>query len=828
MDQNLLNYIDEYIEESLELIETMSNDLMSLENNKDYETYKSIYRAMHTIKGSSMLFGLSKIGILAHNLETCLDQIHKGRLELTSSLTDIILKALDFLKGSVSLYKDKNKITEENILLNDEAKMIISQLLDEMFQFDELEYLKSNWILPSIDMSLEFEALKTFNITTVPTRKAEHFLKIEEESIIVADTSEQLAQNLSSNMNSNKKPTMTAIPKEHHKYKSAEEKTIEKREPQQDAIPPEADPTETYSNETPASESTTQDIKSPQNQKLSDRSKETIKVSMVILDRLLNSVGELVIIRNQIIQEISTLNDSSKINYIAQNLNNLTNNLQTEILNSRMQPLSNLMTKIKRTVRDVSKKMNKLVDLRIEGEHIEIDKSILDEIENPICYILIDSIKYGIEEPNTRTSVGKNPQGYLVIKAFKQGGNVTLQFTDDGAGIDPQMIKKSAIEKNIVSAEEAESMNDQAITKLLLSPGYSTSNQDSDNPGKLTLSEIARSIEKIGGKLDLNSDLQKGTTFTLNLPSTLTIVPSLIVKNHDDRYTIPQVNILELIRVDQSSSEHHIEILNNQPIYRLRGKIVPLISLEKALNSGTTSISNTRDVFNIVILQAGTSNFGLIVDEIDSYVDIVVKPLLPVLKELSKIFAGATILGDGSVALTLDVDGFANQHNMASKTNDLNHNKNESTSSKHSDHNEDYLQIQIGIPGNYAIPVRDIYRLEESSHLQTKCINGNRYLDYSDHLLPIKKVSSTISSSKTSGNGLTIVDKNLSLIVIKNEEKLYGLQVEKFEDIFSASLINDKDFKEPYFKGNTIYNDHITYVLDTDAIVKKIKQLATE
>ena len=311
----------------------------------------------------------------------------------------------------------------------------------------------------------------------------------------------------------------------------------------------------------------------------------------------------------------------------------------------------------------------------MEGVETELDKTLLEAIKDPLTHLVRNSVDHGIEPPETRVENGKPAEGQLVLRAFHEGGMVNIEISDDGGGIDPQKIKAKALEKQLITNEMGNKMNERELVNLIFQPGFSTAAKITNVSGRgVGMDVVKTNIEKIGGTVDVSSQLGSGTTFKIKIPLTLAIIPALIVTCKEERYAIPQVSLLELVRLDAGQVAEKIEMLHGAPVYRLRGNLLPLVYLSNELYPGSVDQSkvlegNHDNAFNIVVLQADDRQFGLVVDKITDSQEIVVKPLGKQLQGIT-VFAGATIMGDGHVALILDILGIAQQSNVVSEVHD--------------------------------------------------------------------------------------------------------------------------------------------------------------
>ena len=397
-----------------------------------------------------------------------------------------------------------------------------------------------------------------------------------------------------------------------------------------------------------------------------DSAVETIRVGVNLLDRLMNLVGELVLARNQLLQ-FSSMRQDPGFQAVSQRMNLIATELQEEVMKTRMQPIGNVWDKFPRKVRDLALSCHKEVRLEMEGQDTELDCTIIEAIKDPMTHLVRNCIDHGIEPPEVRKQSGKSSTGILKLRAFHEGGQVNIDVTDDGAGLNAERIRQKALERGLITAQSASRLCDRDIFNLIFLPGFPTAEKITNVSGRgVGMDVVKTNVEKIGGTVDVQSTASQGTTAHMKIPLTLAIIPALIVTTAGDRYAVPQVNLLELVRLEGEQARTAIEQVGGAPVYRLRGKLLPLTYLRHKLRAevNKTSATESQNV-NIVVLRADDREFGLVVDEINDTQEIVVKPLGKQLKSINA-YAGATIMGDGKVALILDVLGLAQRAKLVS------------------------------------------------------------------------------------------------------------------------------------------------------------------
>lgn len=535
-----------------------------------------------------------------------------------------------------------------------------------------------------------------------------------------------------------------------------------------------------------------------------------VRVNVNLLDKIMNVVGELVITRNQILQ-YSKVKDDSDLNRYAQQLNTITTELQTDIMTTRMQPVGSVFNKFERIVRDLSRSQNKKVQLRIVGQETELDKTLLEVIKDPMTHLIRNSLDHGLESPDVREAAGKNPEGILEIKAYHEGGQVIIEISDDGAGINSERVKAKAIEKGILTTEEAANYSSSKIHSLIFHPGFSTADQVTNISGRGVGMDVVKSnIEKIGGEVIVNSKQGRGTTFRLKIPLTLAIVPALVIESGNETFAIHQKNLVELVMLE-SEDFHKIEKLHGREFFRLRGELIPIVRLNEVLNIN----KNENDIYflNIIVLKAEGKTYGLIVDNILDTQEIVVKPLDRALKSMS-YYAGSTIMGDGRVALIIDAFGFYNQVDTkeTDKASDL-------LDSQGQNLNHDYESIEVvlftlGDGRVYGIPLSLISRLEEFDPGQVEWAGEQSLIRYRGSSMPLLNIES-ILSLRGKSRLETAENEKLNCIVTAINGVSFGFVVQDIIDIaFSESTLETETIDRVGLLGTVYINEKLITLLD--------------
>lgn len=539
-----------------------------------------------------------------------------------------------------------------------------------------------------------------------------------------------------------------------------------------------------------------------------EKSDTTIRVQVSLLDRLMSLMGEMVLVRNQVLQ-YSNKNDDLEFLNLSQKLDVVTSELQEETMKTRMQPIGNVLNKFQRVVRDLSGTLNKKINLNLHGVETELDKTLIEAVKDPLTHIVRNACDHGIETPEMRMNSGKPEFGTLTIKAYHEGGQVIVDIIDDGKGLSREKLLKKAIEKGIVDPSRADRMSDREVQYLIFAPGFSTAEKVTNVSGRGVGMDVVKSnIEKIGGLVDISSTEGEGTKITLKIPLTLAIVPAMIIRSGEDRFAIPQVKLVELVRVDKSS----IEYVQGRPIYRLRGNLLPLINLREVFGMSEVELSS-EEATNIVVLNSETHLFGMIVDEILDTADIVVKPLARFLKSIT-IYSGATVLGDGSVAFILDVHGVAQKH-LGSTTEDES-----SLTDKYADfvHGEmdlrEYVLVSLGSSAKHAIPLSVVSRMEEIQTSNIEVSGHQRVIRYRGGILRIVNMNDLLGYPHSNS------DKEITqVIVAKIDDQMFGLEVDQIIDVLSTRDHLDESLStHDAISGNLVTTEEIIVVVDVEKI----------
>ncbi|MBL0059063.1 MAG: chemotaxis protein CheW [Elusimicrobia bacterium] len=582
--------------------------------------------------------------------------------------------------------------------------------------------------------------------------------------------------------------------------------------------PPGAGPNSPPSNAPPSTVQPTEDDLSEEPAALAD---STLRVDVAVMDRLMAQVGELVLSRNQIVQR-AALDKNPRTQIATQRLNFITSELQGHVMKMRLQPIAALWNKMPRLVRDLSLRLGKEVRLNTTGAETELDKKVLESIKDPLTHLLRNALDHGIETPRERRARGKAPEGLVSLRAHHEGGVVKIEVADDGGGIDLAQIRRTAVEKQFITAEEAAGLDERETIKLLFRPGFSTASAVSKVSGRgVGLDVVKSNVEQIGGTIEVQTQLGHGTVFHLKIPLTLAILPALLVTLGSDRYAIPQASLLELIRLKSRAGGPSLEWIDGSAVFRLRGKLLPVIFLKQVLG-GEPPAKDRADI-TLVVLQAGERAFGLVVDRVTDTEEIVVKPLGRHLKRVS-VFEGATVLGDGKVALILDVAGLAHTAHVLAGTEESGFFTPASAAPEAAPAVEAFLIVRGPDDGRVALPLSRVARLEEFPATAIERAGPEEVIQYRGGLLRLVRLNSVLKERRGAprrGAEPAPSSALQSVVVCGKEDRWLGILVEQILDISEEPLVARAAGKRPGVAATVVLRGRVTEILDVDSLLAR-------
>jgi two-component system, chemotaxis family, sensor kinase CheA len=741
-----LDVVKEFIIESSENLSRLDREMVEVEQRpNDLVLLASIFRTIHTIKGTCGFFGFTVLETITHEAENILSQVRNGERPLTPHLVSLILETVDAIK---------TELTSIEATAQESGETYVDLVRRQ------IEASKS-MPAPSVQVQV-IEGVRGF--------------ATEEATAAGGDQDEPAT--------------------------AASATAVETRECQDKNVT--APVLDTPS--TPA--------------KGNSVAESTIRVDVGHLDKLMNLVGELVLARNQILQFSAKFEDA-QLGRTSQRLNLITTELQESVMKTRMQPIGVVWAKLPRVVRDLSASCGKQISLEMQGSETELDKTIIEAIKDPLTHIIRNSCDHGIETPQARVSAGKPATGTLILKAFHEGGNVTIEVADDGNGIDPQKIKRSAIEKGLIAREHAERMRDTELVNLVFLPGFSTAAKVSNISGRgVGMDVVKTNIEKIGGIVDLVSKPGQGTTVRVKIPLTLAIIPGLVITSSGERFVIPQASLVELLRFEGDGIASHINWLYGAPVCRRRGQLLPLVFLNEALELGAPHGNNLTEAVNVIVLQGEDRQFGLVVDTINDTQEIVVKPLGKQLKSVP-CYAGATIMGDGKVALILDVSGLAQRNAVSADASAYQASDPASAGNERVEETQALLLFRAGECERLAVPLSLVARLEEVPRHHIEKAAGKSVVQYRGEILSLVPLSEYLGSqSSFDASGAD----PLQVIVFADSNRRIGIIVDHIIDIVEASVKVTRSSSHPGLLGSAVVSGKMTDFLDLEAVIRSTEE----
>ncbi len=684
-------YMEMFLEESREHLQSLNDGLLSLEDNpEDLSVLNEIFRNAHTIKGMSATMGYTKIAELTHDMENVLDLLRKEQLKVSSDIVDKLFKCIDALEQNVESVgeggpEDVADVTdlvaslsaivkavengtdpaaaaaapvggaapapaaaepaaaEVGIELNDTDMDVIAQARNTGLRAYAIKVtLSSGCILKAARSYMVMNALDEQGdvVKSVPCAEDLEQEKFDSsfDVVYVCELDAKQVEEVVMSVSEVESAAVTEI----QEKKAAPAPTA----PAAPAAAPVAAPAAAKPAAAPKSADKAGANKAP-DKKL--KSGQSVRVDIEKLDSLLNLVGELVINKVRL-EQIGIMHRLTELTETLEQMDRVTTDLQTVVMKVRMVPVGQVFNRFPRMVRDLAKELNKEINLTIEGEETELDRTVIDEIGDPIMHLLRNSLDHGVEHPDDREAKGKPRTGEIGLIARHEGNNVVIMVTDDGKGIDADIIRRKAIEKGMIGAEEAEALDDADAVRLIFLPGFSTAEQITDVSGRGVGMDVVRSkIESLGGHVDVETKIDEGSVFKIKLPLTLAIIQALMVKMQDEMYAIPLGSIDSTINITPDD----IKTVKNKEVIVLRGQIIPIIRGADVLQVPKTNTEENEDIF-VVVVHIGDRKAGIVVDNLIGQQEIVIKTMGKMLAGL-KVISGATVLGDGRVALILDV-----------------------------------------------------------------------------------------------------------------------------------------------------------------------------
>jgi two-component system chemotaxis sensor kinase CheA len=910
-----------YIEESLDHLGDIESDLLTIEEggeNFDLDLVNNVFRAAHSVKGGAGFMGLNTIKDLAHHLENVLGLVRNNELIPDSTRISVLLKGFDELENLLKNVETSNDVdisshvtALENITkssLPEAQQDMVSEMVDillkdgrrfEQVSLYEIEKYKAegkNLFLVEydlindiqrkeknpievlnnlqktgtiVDSRIDFDSVGTLAEETGPSRIP---FQVLFSSIIEHDMTETLFDISSQYIHAiddSMIASASAAPADAEPAPMATQESAVVQAPAETAVaasaPVQAVQEKAAPVQTPAAATAADkpEKAGPKPGELGAKPQTSLRVNVGLLDTLMNLAGELVLSRNQLLQGINSSNVKAT-ELSSQRIDMITSELQEAIMRTRMQPIANILNKFTRVVRDLSQQLGKSIDLDIQGKDVELDKTILESINDPLTHLVRNSVDHGIETPIEREQMGKDATGKITLKAFHDAGQVNLVISDDGRGLDPDKIAKSAITKGLITDAQVAEMTDKKKMELIFLPGFSTAKEVTDVSGRgVGMDVVVTNIESLGGIIELDSTPGQGTDIQIKLPLTLAIIPSQITSVGNERYALPQVNLNELLRIPAGQVKEKIEKVGDAAVVRLRGELLPLLNLadmlgiertytdpadrterpdrrknladrrskthltmeeaaeDKAQEELVEREANDRryhaaSAMNIAVVSAGAFKYGLVVDQLHDSEEIVVKPVGRHLKKCPA-YAGATIMGDGKVALILDISNLAQMAELATVSEAGQMAKAAEEEAAANLDKVALLTFKNGESEHFAAPLSIVERIERIQTTDIEKIGDRKVVQYRGGALPLYELSQVADLE-------TLPEREQQeVIVFKVKERELGLMVTPPVDALEVQLnIDPSTLKQTAISGSMIINDRTTLLVDIFELVKAL------
>lgn len=765
----------EFLTETSESLDTVDNQLVKFEQEpNNAKILDNIFRLVHTIKGTCGFLGLPRLEALAHAGETLMGKFRDG-MPVTGQAVTVILSSIDRIKEILAGLEATEAEPEGNDRdLIDKLEAMVEQGMAAMAA-GSAPVAESPPLAPEAPVAAAPAPAKELTMGSLIEQTLERPLRPGEVSL---DELERAFRETAIEA-----PAPAPVAKSEVKAEPAPEAPVAAAKPAREKAAP---------------KKSTADEGASEGDRIANQS---IRVNVDTLEHLMTMVSELVLTRNQLL-EISRRNEDTEFKVPLQRLSNVTAELQEGVMKTRMQPIGNAWQKLPRIVRDLSSELGKQIELEMHGADTELDRQVLDLIKDPLTHMVRNSADHGLETPAERLASGKGEQGTIRLSAYHEGGHIIICIADNGRGLNTEKIKAKAISSGLVTEAELEKMSEAQIHKFIFAPGFSTAAAITSVSGRGVGMDVVRTnIDQIGGTIDIKSVAGEGSSVTIKIPLTLAIVSALIVEAAGDRFAIPQLSVVELVRA-RANSEHRIERIKDTAVLRLRNKLLPLIHLKKLLKIDDGAASDPENGF-IVVTQVGSQTFGIVVDGVFHTEEIVVKPMSTKLRHID-MFSGNTILGDGAVIMIIDPNGIAKALGAAGSSA---HDMGDDAAGHHIGSGEQTTSLLVFRAGSSqpkAVPLGLVTRLEELPADKIEFSNGRYMVQYREQLMPLVAME-----------GVTIASQGVQpILVFADDGRSMGLVVDEIIDIVEERLNIEVGGSSSGILGSAVIKGQATEVID--------------
>ncbi|MCW9034363.1 MAG: chemotaxis protein CheW [Alphaproteobacteria bacterium] len=774
----------EFLTETSENLATIDVELVKFEQDpNDADILSNIFRLVHTIKGTCGFLGLPRLEKVAHAGENVLGKFRDGSLEVTPGAVTLILECIDTIKDLLGILEETEEEPEGN---DDELRARLNALADGLSEDSAPAAVEAapaaasgGPVLNDQGFPVAAELLAEVEASTPAPEASSGGPVLNEQGFPVA--AELLAEVAGEAAPAPAAPAPTPAPAPVEAKAPEPKKSVPARRKKSE---PAAKKAEGKAKETSVAA-------------------QTIRVNVELLENLMTLVSELVLTRNQLMQIVRGRDDNEFVVPL-QRLSHITSDLQEGVMKTRMQPIGNAWAKLPRIVRDLSVESGKKIDLQMIGADTELDRQVLELIKDPLTHMVRNSADHGLEDPQGRLDANKPETGVVVLRAFHEGGHIIIEIADDGRGLNMDRIVDKIISNGLASESDLESMSDRQIQQYIFRAGFSTAEKVTSVSGRGVGMDVVRTnIEKIGGTIELKSEEGYGSTFTIKIPLTLAIVSALIVAASSERFAIPQISVVELVRAS-ANSEMSVEMINEAAVLRLRNRLLPLVSLHDLLKLDGEKKNHLEDELFIVVTQVGTYSFGIIVDRVYDTEEIVVKPVAPILRNIP-VYSGNTILGDGSVIMILDPNGIAANTGEGSGGGRTDDSAEDGGKSVSRDDLTSLLIFRAGTPDLKAVPLGLVARLEEVDLASVEHSGGRPVVQYRGQLMPLVTIN----------HGHVWEEEGRQpILVFTDSDRSMGLVVDEIVDIVEDKLKIELSSDGVGLMGSAVINGKATEMVD--------------
>ena len=769
----------EFLIERQEGLDRMERCLTDLEARpQDEGMIGEIFRSVHTIKGTTGFLGFKRLEKLAHAGENLLGMLREGRLTADRQIITGLLQLLDGLRSILKTIEADNSEGdgEDGVLIGWLEELQAPKLAPAPAK-QPVRKKAARKRVPAAPAApqLPIPAAPELPIPAAPAAPPPAPLPVASAPDLLAAPAAQAPE-----------------PAEAAHEPAPKEPAEAAHEPAPKApVEAEGDPGRPRA----------------QGMGAGSAAESTLRVDVMLLNRMMNLVGELVLTRNQVLQ--ATASDPN-MTLLSRRLDMVTADLRESVMKARMQPVSNIFSKMPRMVRDLSQSLGRRVRLEMEGQETELDKSLLEAIKDPLIHAVRNAMDHGIEPPDVRLAAGKEPEGNLKLRASQEGSHVVIEICDDGAGIAVDKIRRKAIERGLITVQRAAQQTDRELLQLIFLPGFSTASAVTTVSGRGVGMDVVRTnVERIGGKVEIESRAGKGTTLRLRIPLTLAIIPALIVRSVEQSFALPQGALSELVHIAADQAATAIEWMEGAPLYRLRGKLLPLVFLDRLLMPGREAATSAGRESFIAVLDADGRHFGLVVDGLADPEEVVVKPLSAVLKEIG-LYSGATVLGSADLALILDPGAIAQRAGVTASAEEETGNAVEGEEKGGTGKGREYLLVEIaGRP--VAVPLGVVLRIEQLPVSRIEWIGCRPVLHFGGQLLPVEDSGGVLESAQGDAGAQIIV------VVCRESDRQVGIAVSHVLDVAAGGELFQAGSGQRT-EGVTLLKQRVTGLVDLGGV----------